>query len=129
LQDSAQELKRICDRIRREKNITKEVVRELKKLFGDRAFRAIRAVQGRKVKKYIYMPSKRVRWIVVGRSREYMVLHEAEYCSCEDFYFLVVSGFVPYCYHILAQKIAEALGRYDTIREDDSMYEFLSKNW
>ncbi|MGQ9515522.1 MAG: hypothetical protein ACUVTL_10855 [Thermoproteota archaeon] len=122
-------MKKIFDRIRNEKKLARDVTRELKETFGDRALRAIRAVQDKKVKKYIYMPSKRVRWIVVGRSKEYVILREAEYCSCEDFYFFVVSGFVPYCYHILAQKIAEALGRYDTISEDDSMYDFLSREW
>ncbi|MBO3803005.1 MAG: hypothetical protein JTT11_03895 [Candidatus Brockarchaeota archaeon] len=124
--DSAEELKRICDRIRREGKLTKWASGKLKKAFGDRASRAIRAAQTKKVKKYVYEPSGRVRWVVVGREREYVVLREAEYCSCEDFYFLVVSGLVPYCYHILAQKLAEALGRYDTISEDDGMYEFLS---
>ncbi len=129
MQGSTEELKRICDAIERENKLTRWATRRLKEAFGERASRAIRAVKTKKVKKYVYMPSGRERWIVVGRSREYMVLREAEYCSCEDFYFLVISGFVPYCYHILAQKIAEALGMYDMISEDDEMYEFLSRGW
>jgi len=114
LQGSTEELKRICDAIERENKLTRWATRRLKEAFGERASRAIRAVKTRKVKKYVYMPSGRERWIVVGRSREYMVLREAEYCSCEDFYF---------------QKIAEALGMYDMISEDDGMYEFLSRGW
>ena len=129
LQDSPEQLKRICEKIRRDKGLVRSTTAKLSALFGERATRALEAVRRRKVKKYVYFPSGRERWVVVGRSKEYMVLPAAEYCTCEDFYFQVVNGAVPHCYHILAQKIAEALKGYDLICEDDSMYEFLSKEW
>jgi len=129
LQDSPEQLKRICEKIRREKGLSRGSAAKLSALFGDRATRALEAVKTRKVKKYVYHPSGRERWVIVGRSREYMVLPDSEYCSCEDFYFQVVNGIVPHCYHILAQKIAEALDGYDLIREDDAMYDFLSREW
>jgi predicted nucleic acid-binding Zn finger protein len=129
LQASAEQLKRICEKVRGGEGLDRATTEELSALFGERASRALEAIQTRKVKKYDFLPSGRTRWIVVGRSKEYMVLADAEYCSCEDFYYLVVNGIVPHCYHVLAQKIAEALGRYDLIREDDEMYDFLSREW
>jgi predicted nucleic acid-binding Zn finger protein len=48
-------------------------------------------VKEKRVKKYIFKPSNRVRWIVVGRTRDYIVLPSVGYCSCEDFFFRVMS--------------------------------------
>jgi predicted nucleic acid-binding Zn finger protein len=122
-------LKRICERMKRDKGLTRGTVAKLSALYGERATRALEAVRTRKVKRYVYSPSGRERWVIVGRTKEYMVLPDAGYCSCEDFYFQVVNGSVPHCYHVLAQKIAEAIEGYDLIHEDDAMYNFLSREW
>ena len=33
------------------------------------------------------------------------------------------------CYHLIAQKLAEALGWFDKINESDELYETLMKEW
>jgi predicted nucleic acid-binding Zn finger protein len=68
-------------------------------------------------------------WIVVGRKRDYLILPAARFCSCDDFYYSVMEGKAFLCYHLIAQKLAEALGRYDQIEEDDDLYEVLMKEW
>jgi predicted nucleic acid-binding Zn finger protein len=92
----------------------------------DEAYEAVR--QG-KVKKYSFTPSGRVRWIVVGRHRDYLILPRAGHCTCEDFFFRVLSHEKPMCYHLLAQKIAVQTGKYDVIEEDDSWYMRLMREW
>ena len=81
------------------------------------------------VKKYVFEPSGRIVWIVVGRERDYQVLPEVNYCTCEDYYFRVLDGEILLCYHLLAQKLAEALGKYEEIKESDSLYETLTAEW
>jgi len=97
--------------------------------FGDRFWKALQAVAKDLVKKYIFEPSGREAWVVVGKSRDYRVLSEV-YCDCEDFYInVIVKRTVELCYHILAQIIAEALGTFSEIRVDDMMYDTLRDEW
>ncbi|MDP6458239.1 MAG: hypothetical protein QGF78_02775 [Candidatus Bathyarchaeota archaeon] len=51
------------------------------------------------------------------------------YCDCSDFYFRVVDGEAGLCYHLLAQRLSEALNAYEEIREDDEVYEPLMEDW
>jgi predicted nucleic acid-binding Zn finger protein len=86
-------------------------------------------VERRRVKKYVFGPSGRVVWVVVGRESEYQVLPESGYCDCSDFYFRVVDGEVGLCYHLMAQRLAEVLEEYEEIREEDEFYEPLMEEW
>ncbi|MEM0445477.1 MAG: hypothetical protein QW555_05545 [Nitrososphaerota archaeon] len=88
----------------------------------------ILAESGR-VKRYVFMPSGRVRWVVVGRGRDYLILPEAPYCSCEDFYFRVLHNQKPRCYHLEALEIAVREKLYDEIEEEDSWYDKLMSEW
>ena len=47
------------------------------------------------------------------------------YCSCDDFYFRVMNSKVHLCYHIIAQKLAEALKCYEDINCEDEYYDEL----
>ena len=81
------------------------------------------------VKKYIFEPSNREAWVVVGKSRDYRVLSEV-YCDCEDFYInVIVKRKADFCYHILAQILAQALETYSEIRVDDMRYDSLREEW
>ncbi|MDJ0269775.1 MAG: SWIM zinc finger family protein [Aigarchaeota archaeon] len=102
-----------------------QLAREYPSLF-DEAYQAVR--EG-KVKKYCFYPSGKVEWIVVGRNRDYLILPEANYCSCEDFFFRVLSQEKPMCYHILAVRIATLTGRYEEIQEADHWRRRLIKEW
>lgn len=97
--------------------------------YGERFWKALLAVANVWVKKYIFEPSGREAWVVVGKSRDYRVLSEI-YCDCEDFYInVIVKRKIDRCYHILAQILAEALGTYSEIRLDDMRYDTLRNEW
>jgi predicted nucleic acid-binding Zn finger protein len=68
-------------------------------------------------------------WIAVGQTGEYMIYPHAIYCSCNDFYFRVLDGETGLCYHLMAQKIAETLDHFDTILEEDEVYDQLLEIW
>ena len=91
--------------------------------------KAIETVNRGKVKKYVFVPSGRVTWIVVGRRRDYWVIPRL-YCSCDDFYINVISKrSASLCYHLLAQAIAEKLGKYDVFNVSDEEGGRLEEEW
>ncbi|MFQ6080098.1 MAG: hypothetical protein ACE5OW_00310 [Candidatus Bathyarchaeia archaeon] len=120
-------LKEVCREIRAEKRVTDVHLTQLSLAFGSRFDRAWEALREERIKKYVFKPSGRTVWIVVGKRRDYLIMPEAEFCSCEDFYFKFDKGHL--CYHIIAQKLAEATDRFDLIEDDDSFYDVLIKEW
>ncbi|MBS7657363.1 hypothetical protein KEJ33_05520 [Candidatus Bathyarchaeota archaeon] len=124
-----QTLQEICLFAKANKSLTENHFSMLKTIFGQRFCNAWEAIEDSRVKRYIFKPSDRVVWIVVGKKRDYLILPNAGFCSCDDFYFGVMEGRSFLCYHLIAQKLAEALGRYDLIEEDDELYEVLMKEW
>lgn len=103
--------------------LPEEIRGKLTNIFSSRFEKALEAVEGGKVKKIVFKLSNRIVWLVSGKERNYLILPEAGYCSCEDFYFRVISHEEFICYHLLAQKLAQALGRYVTVEEKDERYE------
>lgn len=93
--------------------------------YGKLFWRAIKAVEEKRIMKYVFEPSGRHMWIVMGKMRKYLVMPDF-YCSCDDFYFNVVTRRKrQLCYHILARKIAEISGLYETICVSDTLYKDL----
>jgi len=102
---------------------------KLNQLCGKRFWKALQAVSNNLVKRYIFSPSGREVWIVVGKNRDYRVLSEI-YCDCEDFYVnVIVKRRAEFCYHIIAKILAEALGVFAAIPVDDAKYDSLLKEW
>lgn len=101
----------------------------LYELFGQRFTKALEALKENRVKKYVFKPSKRTVWIVVGKERDYLIMPEAEFCTCDDFYFRVLDKKIHLCYHLIAQKIACNLNWYETIEETDELYTTLMNEW
>jgi len=120
-------LKEICREIQVEKQVTDDHLTRLSEAFGSRFERAWEALREGRIKKYVFKPSGRIVWIVVGKQRDYLVMPDAEFCSCNDFYFKFDEGHL--CYHIIAQKLAEAVDRFDLIEDDDRFYDVLIKEW
>ena len=110
------------ERIKNEKKIRAGDADRLLRLFGDRFTKALQALDEGRVRKHVFSPSGRLVWTVVGEEGEYQILPLATFCSCNDFYFRVLSHEAFLCYHLLAQKIAEALDRYVILEEDDGGY-------
>ncbi len=120
-------LETICREVHVNKQITKAHQGKLSSIFGQRWIKALEALEDSRVKKYVFEPSGRIVWIVVGREREYLVMPAVEYCTCDDFYFQFHQGHL--CYHIIAQKLAEATSRFDLIEDDDQLFDILIEEW
>jgi len=120
-------LEDICKTVKSEGQVSESQVARLSEAFGQRVTKALEALQEGRIKKYVFKPSGRVVWIVVGKRRDYLVMPTIDYCSCYDFYFQFDRGHV--CYHIIAQKLAEATGKFDAFEDDDQFYNVLIKEW
>ena len=122
-------LENVCEEAKTKGEITGKHLTQLSETLGSRFTKAWEALKEERVKKYVFSPSGRIVWIVVGREREYQIMPAAGFCSCDDFYFRVMDREVHICYHLIAQKIADALGWFDKIEEDDEAYDFLMEEW
>lgn len=83
-------LKEICKEIKADDLVTGGQLTRLFMAFGSRFTKAWGAIKDGRVKKYLFKPSGRIVWIVVGRERDYLVMPAADFCSCDDFYFRVM---------------------------------------
>jgi predicted nucleic acid-binding Zn finger protein len=122
-------LEHVLDEVRTEKQLSRSNWERLRETFGYRFDRAWRLVQENRVKKYTFHPSGRIVWIVVGQGGEYQIYPNAGYCGCDDFYFRVIDGEAGLCYHLLGQRLAEALKSYDSVDEEDEAYHLLTSEW
>ncbi|UCF44909.1 MAG: hypothetical protein JSW44_03855 [Candidatus Bathyarchaeota archaeon] len=119
----------ICRVAKAEDKLSGKSLTELYELFGQRFAKALNALKENRVKKYVFKPSGRTVWIVIGRERDYLIISEAEFCMCDDFYFRVLDRKIHLCYHLIAQKIARTLGWYETLEENDKLFESLMNEW
>ena len=122
-------LNAICREAKAEGKLSGKSLTALYELFGQRFTKALDALKESRVKKYIFKPSGRIVWIVIGRERDYLIMPEAEFCTCDDFYFRVLDKKVHMCYHLLTQKIAQNLGWFEVIEENDDTFNMLMKEW
>jgi predicted nucleic acid-binding Zn finger protein len=120
-------LDEICRIVREEGKISRLHVLRLSEAFGQRSKKALETIKEGRVKKYIFQPSGRVVWIVLGKNRDYIVMPEINYCSCYDFYFQFDQGHL--CYHIIAQKLAEAHRTFDEFEDEDQLFDVLIEEW
>jgi predicted nucleic acid-binding Zn finger protein len=119
----------ICKKAKTEGKLTGKGLTELYEIFGQRFTRAFEALRENRVKKYTFKPGGRTVWIVVGRERDYLIMPEAEFCTCDDFYFRVLDRKVHLCYHLIAQKLAKNLDWYDSVEEHDDLFDSLMNEW
>ena len=122
-------LDKVCEEAKTKGEVTDKQLTQLQEALGSRFTKAWETLNEKRVKKYIFSPSNRTVWIVVGREREYQIMPAAGFCSCDDFYFRVIDREVNLCYHLIAQKLADALGLFDKVEEHDETYGFLMEEW
>jgi len=122
-------LNAICRQAKTEDKLSGKNLTDLYDLFGQRFTKALEALKENRVKKYVFKPSNRIVWIVVGRERDYLLMPEADFCSCDDFYFRVLDKKVHLCYHLIAQKIARNLNWFEVIDEHDELFQSLMDEW
>ena len=122
-------LNSICKEAKTEGKLSGPNLTELYELFGSRFTKALDALKEGRVKKYTFKPSGRIVWIVVGRERDYLIMPEAEFCTCDDFYFRVLDKKVHMCYHLLTQKLAQNLTWFEAVEAEDECYDMLMDEW
>jgi len=122
-------LEKVCEEAKTKGEVTGNQLTQLSEAFGSRFTKAWETLKEKRVKKYVFSPSRRIVWIVVGREREYQIMPAAGFCSCDDFYFRVMDQEAHICYHLIAQKIADALEWYDKVEEEDRLYDCLMEEW
>lgn len=122
-------LNAVCKKAKADGKLTGKGLTGLCDIFGQRFTRAFEALKENRVKKYTFKPSGRTVWIVVGRERDYLIMPEAEFCTCDDFYFRVLDRKVHLCYHLIAQKLAKNLDWFDSVEEHDDLFESLMNEW
>ncbi len=123
------ELQGILKELEQNKEFTEDIRQKLGKLYGTKFTKALDLVISMAVKKYVFKPSGRTVWIVVGREKEYFIIPDA-YCQCDDFYInVVIRRRVGTCYHIVAQQLAEKSGKYETFEALDSDFIRLNVEW
>ena len=122
-------LEQVCKKAKTEGRLDGSRLNLLYETFGMRFTKAWEALKEGRIKKYVFKPSNRVVWIVVGKERDYLIIASADFCTCDDFYFRVLDQRIHLCYHLIAQKIAEVLEWYDKIEEHDDLYNSLMNEW
>jgi predicted nucleic acid-binding Zn finger protein len=122
-------LKQLSQELRRTHVLTDEQKTTLSKVFEKRLAPALGLVEAKSVTRYRFKPSGRTVWIVRGRKGDYQVMPESKFCTCDDYYFRVMDNKKQLCYHLVAQQIAEALGKFDTSDQSDSRYPELTAKW
>lgn len=85
--------------------------------------RAIEAALDGCVKRHVFLPSGRYVYTVVGRNADEFIDPDKPFCSCESYFYGVLSTKVKYCYHILSYKIADESGLIQEVRFDDEEYD------
>ena len=122
-------LKQASQELLRTQKLTDEQKQVLSKVFDKRLSQALALVESRSVSKYWFKPSGRTVWAVKGRKGEYQVMPESMFCTCDDYYFRVMDNKKQLCYHLVAQKIAEALGQYNSSVLSDADYAEVTSKW
>lgn len=102
---------------------------KLAKIYCSRFVKAWELLKERRVKKYVFKPSGKTMWIVVGKEREYIIYPAVGYCSCDDFFFAVMDGKALACQHLIAQRLAEVLCDYETVEAEDQLFNSLMEEW
>ncbi len=122
-------LTQACQQIRRTRAIPDELKALMAKTFDKKFHEAMKLVDQRRVRQVSFVPSGRIIWIVRGRKKEYQVVPQSMFCTCDDYYFRVMGHKKQLCYHLIAQHLAEALGMQDRSDSVDSEYAGFTAKW
>ncbi|MBY8982705.1 MAG: SWIM zinc finger family protein [Candidatus Lokiarchaeota archaeon] len=100
-------------------------IEHLEKLFPEQSDKILEVLE-RGIIKYTYNPSKKVVWMVIGENKKEYLLYPRIFCSCQDFYKnTVIKQKRPYCKHLIAQVISEALSLYEEKKRIDDEFNHL----
>ena len=122
-------VQRACLELESSKELNPRLKDELEEVLGDRFTNGWGLAVSNRVRRYEFSPSGRSVWSVQGRKGEYQVMPDIPFCYCDDYYFRVMDRKRGLCYHIIAQHIAVALGRFEVIPKRDSEYSAVTARW
>jgi len=113
-------------KVQEKKEIDEKVLNFINKYFSGGPEKVLDVIK-RGIIKRIYLPSERIAWIAIGDNSEHL-LYPKLFCSCQDFYKnVVINRIRPFCKHLIAQVIAEALGQYKTENLSDEDFKEIIK--
>jgi len=122
-------IEKACIELESRGDISPDLKETLRESFGDRFTNGWSLATSNKVRRYEFAPSGRVVWAVQGRKGEYQVMPDIPFCYCDDYYFRVMDRKRGLCYHLIAQRIAAALHRFEKIGKKDSQYSSVTARW
>jgi predicted nucleic acid-binding Zn finger protein len=120
---------KICNEIKTNHSLKIEIRKRLEESFGERLQQALNIIEKGAVKRYKFKPSGRIIWEVKGRTSSYQIMTRTYFCNCDDYYFRVMSSKKQLCYHIIAQKLAFALGKFGNEERSDRDYSKITSRW
>jgi len=120
---------KICNEIKTNNSLNAEIKKKLEESFGERLQQALNIIEKGAVKRYKFKPSGRIIWEVKGKTSSYQIMSRTYFCNCDDYYFRVMSSKKQLCYHIIAQKLAFALGKFDNEERSDRDYSKITSKW
>ena len=115
-------LKNACREISAARQLSDDQKQTLTDVFQKRFQQALDLADRGNVQKYQFSPSGRTLWVVKGRGRDYQVLPDNSFCTCDDYYFRVMENKKQLCYHVIAQSLSEATGKYLVTEMTDARY-------
>jgi len=120
-------LLKLFEEAKKKKMLDDEFISFLESIFPEKSIDVIESLK-RGITKYIYEPSNRIAWTVMGTNQEHLIYPKL-FCSCQDFYKnVVVNKKRNYCKHILAQIISEGLKNYKEVKLEESKFKELVKD-
>lgn len=120
---------KICSEIKITHSLKMGIRKKLEESFGERLQHALNIIEKGAVKRYKFKPSGRIIWEVKGRTSSYQIMTRTYFCNCDDYYFRVMSSKKQLCYHIIAQKLAFALGKFENEERSDRDYSKITSRW
>ncbi|XP_064460356.1 zinc finger SWIM domain-containing protein 7-like [Ornithodoros turicata] len=114
---------------REKKSISRTTFGELESVFHGQLQSALAIIDRRRVKK-VTCTKGRVVFQIVGATREvYTCLPTSNFCCCYSYLHQVIrKQEVPMCKHVLAARLAEALGIYDSVQCSDETLALMLKS-
>jgi predicted nucleic acid-binding Zn finger protein len=107
--------------------IDKELIEHLDSIYPNKSSIILDVLKSG-ITKYIYKPSNRVIWTVLGEEDEHVILPYI-FCSCRDFYKnVVINQKRNFCKHLIAQIISIVMQGYEEIELEDDEFEELLKD-
>ncbi|MFX1286755.1 MAG: hypothetical protein ACFFB5_24165 [Promethearchaeota archaeon] len=100
--------------------------------FSNRLKEAKELVRTNSVKRYIISKDNDhnvERWVVVGKTREYLVMIDPYWCRCYDFQHNALENRVSQCKHNIAVQIARQEEEFETFHLNKEEYDYIRSDF